>query len=396
MALVFRIIFIMTKQPSPVIKEPLLQLAECISSGKLVSIFQVPTGSKCNCVLPSTDLPLIAKNKGKSPLQKLDKGQKQAHFAFAKGANPSYAIESAIHKLAKQVFFQNRTIRVPKLDPTWEFDLNIEDTLKKCFPVELSENDRDYYLQEGINQANRLLEKEFSSVQHTFGGVQLEVPFHSSNGKIIADAVGFIKGETKLLVEFKFTHKVDEKKKIILEDLNRSCIEVDVSNFVQLDEDGNINRKGMLEGLTSEDGFPMEWVHNAKRQKKETVIIERVKKEIRNRAYNKMKSERLKRNPKFLADRQDRGLEKLKVYNFKDNSNNIYCPKQDGNPISLSICRGCEFWGQEYFNPKTSKERAEQPPWLAKFPETMHILCGFKSQTGRTEVISMVKSIDKY
>lgn len=386
----------MTKQPSPVVKEPLLQLAECTSSGKLVSIFQVPTGSKCNCVFPSTDIPLIAKNKGKSPLQKLDKGQKQAHFAFANGANPSYAIESAIHKLAKQVFFQNRTIRVPKLDPTWEFDINIEDALKKCFPVELSENDRDYYLQEGINLGNRLINKDFSSVQHTFGDVLLELPFPSSKGKIIADAVGFNKGETKLLVEFKFTHKVDEKKQIILEHLNCSCIEVDVSNFVQLDEDGNINRKGMLEGLTSEDGFPMEWVYNAKIQKMETVIIERVKKEISYRAYNKMKWERLRRNPKFLADRQEKGFEKLKVYNFKDNSNNIYCPKQDGNPISISICRGCEFWGQEYFDPKTSKERAEQKHWLAKFPETMYILCGFKCQTGRAEVISMVKSIAKY
>jgi len=54
-------------------KELLLQLA-LNSEGKLVSIYQVPTGKKCNCFCPKSEEPLIAKNKNKSPGQILKEG----------------------------------------------------------------------------------------------------------------------------------------------------------------------------------------------------------------------------------------------------------------------------------------------------------------------------------
>ena len=138
-------------------KEALLQIAECAETGELKSIFEVPAGAACQCVLPGTEVPLIAKNKGKFPGQALEKGQRQAHFAYTAGSNPQRAIESAIHKLAKTVFHQRRRLHLPRIEPYWEWDIELDQALARVIPIELPADQITYYLEQGTQRANELL-----------------------------------------------------------------------------------------------------------------------------------------------------------------------------------------------------------------------------------------------
>lgn len=61
--------------------------------GALVNIDSVPTGNRCGCFCPACNEPLIAKNKGAIRIH---------HFAHQSGKECDYAVESMLHKLAKE------------------------------------------------------------------------------------------------------------------------------------------------------------------------------------------------------------------------------------------------------------------------------------------------------
>jgi len=361
-------------------KASLLQIAECASTGEMKSIYDVANGLACNCVLPGTDEPLIAKNKGKKRGEPLLPGQRAPHFALTTGANPQHAIESAIHKLAKRVFAQTKRLWLPKIQPRWEWDENLERALARVIPLELPPELIEKLIDEGTKKANEELNEKFKARLHDFGAVDLEVRLESSDegGHIIADAIGLNQGLPKLLVEFHFTNPVSPDKKARIQAMNRSCLEIDLSRFVQLDESGRINRQGMLEELQSKFGFPRHWVHNAKRDQIEDAIIKRVSRRIGLRAQKMLMRYQKQRSQDFLTLQLKAGFTQKKVYTFKGSEAKVYCPKSKvkDETVRAKECQACPFFGEFHFAPKSDEQRKNEPSYIAKYSEEMSVLCG--------------------
>jgi competence CoiA-like predicted nuclease len=69
--------------------------------GKMHFIEDIENGLACDCVCPYCSQPLIARNNG----------QIRSHsFAHVSGTECSKSIESAVHKLAKQVFVKTKKL----------------------------------------------------------------------------------------------------------------------------------------------------------------------------------------------------------------------------------------------------------------------------------------------
>lgn len=63
------------------------------TTGKLISVDDVPNGKKCGCFCPACKEPLMAKNQGNKRVH---------HFAHQSGTECAYALESMLHLLAKE------------------------------------------------------------------------------------------------------------------------------------------------------------------------------------------------------------------------------------------------------------------------------------------------------
>lgn len=371
----------------PYQKASLLQIAECASTGEMKSIYDVANGLACNCVLPGTDEPLIAKNKGKRRGEPLSPGQRAPHFALTTGANPQHAIESAIHKLAKRVFAQTKRLWLPKIEPRWEWDENLDRALAKVIPLELPSDLIAKLMDEGMQKANEELNEKFKARLHDFGAVDLEVRLDSTDqsGQIIVDAIGLNEGLPKLLVEFHFTNPVSPEKKARIQVMNRSCLEIDLSRFVQLDESGQINRQGMIEELQSKFGFPRHWVHNVKRDQIEDSIIKRVSKKVGLRAQRLLARHQKQRSQEFLTQQLAAGFTQKKVYTFKGSEAKVYCPKSKvkDETVRAKECQACPFFGEFHFALKSDEQRMNEPGYVAKFSEEMSVLCGHSKGLSR-------------
>lgn len=73
------------------------------SDSRMVDPTEVPNGDKCGCTCPGCDSPLIAKQGD----------VKEWHFAHAKGADCANAVESALHRMAKQLIMELQQVYVP-------------------------------------------------------------------------------------------------------------------------------------------------------------------------------------------------------------------------------------------------------------------------------------------
>ena len=81
-----------------------------VSDSRMVAPTEVPNGENCGCVCPSCNVPLVAKQ-----------GQiKEWHFAHARGADCVGAVESALHKMAKQLIMERQHLYVPQRTLTRE------------------------------------------------------------------------------------------------------------------------------------------------------------------------------------------------------------------------------------------------------------------------------------
>lgn len=370
----------------------LLQMAECIETGEMVSIYDVPNGKGCNCVLPGTDLRLVARNKGKKEGQQLLPGQRAAHFALTKGANPNHAIETAIHKFAKNVLAQTKKLWMPELKPSSDWDSLLDRALSRVIPIELPHKTIEKLMQEGMSMGKEKLLEKYRARLHEFGAVDLESKMLSTDddGWIVADAVGVNNGITNLLIEFHFTNPVSAEKKARIQSLNRSCLEIDLSTFVQLDEFGKINREAMVAGLQSEWGFPKHWVHNAKQERIEKSVIDDVARRMGAKARRWFSNYKQQRSPKYLKHRIEAGFNQLKVYSFNNNESKVYCPmaKTNEGTVPLAECQKCRFFGQYHFEAKSDELRESQPMYIAKYAEEMSVLCGHVNGVERTALAS--------
>src|SRR5215831_3108853 len=75
-----------------------------LKDGKIVSIDEVENGINCKCHCPRCNAPLNARNQGKIRIH---------HFAHVTEYNCKGAVESAIHKLAKEIVFETKQIFLP-------------------------------------------------------------------------------------------------------------------------------------------------------------------------------------------------------------------------------------------------------------------------------------------
>lgn len=158
-------------------------------TNSLVSINDVPSGLKCNCVCPNCKSVLVAK-----------KGKKlQWHFAHANNAECSGARMTALHLWAQQIIGEEKRILLPPYKG-------------------------EYYKTNALNVV--------------FDDVLLEQRIPIEDRHIQPDCVGLISQngiEHELWIEILVTHEVDEKKLRDIKKLQKACIEIDLADLLDTD-----------------------------------------------------------------------------------------------------------------------------------------------------------------
>lgn len=146
--------------------------------GDLVHIDNVLNGNDCGCICPHCKSELCAKNGGT--------GEKMVHhFAHLSGADCVGAIESALHKMAKNVMKETLCIQLPnRLD----------------------------------GRKGELLKLD-----------RVEVEFYDKDTCLRPDCIGYY-GDKVIWIEFKRTHAVDTKKRGKIISAKIDCVELDINN----------------------------------------------------------------------------------------------------------------------------------------------------------------------
>lgn len=176
--------------------------------GTVVHISQVPSGLACGCICPGCASPLIAR-----------KGPLNVHHFGHHGAVPcGQALESALHKLAKQVLDEERTLLLPE--------------------IRGRHNGR-----EELGHKERV---------HAFDDAVLEHKLDT----IVPDVI-VRKGDRSLLVEMYVTHRCGPEKIAKIIALGIPCVEIDLR---KLPRDASIDE--VRQALTST--ARRHWVHNPK------------------------------------------------------------------------------------------------------------------------------------
>ena len=145
--------------------------------GDLVHVDEVANGNECGCVCPHCKTALCAKNGGD--------GEKMVHhFAHLSGADCVGAVESALHKMAKDVLSESKCVFLP----------------------------------------NRYDGRQ--GEQHHFDRVEVE--FYDKDTRLRPDCIGY-NDDQRLWIEFKRAHAVDTKKRGKIISAHIDCIEIDLN-----------------------------------------------------------------------------------------------------------------------------------------------------------------------
>jgi hypothetical protein len=150
--------------------------------GMLYYIDNVPNGLECNCLCSHCGGKLVAKNAGLI---------KEHHFAHFSGVECLKAVESAVHKLAKQVLDETKTLLLP--------------------PCE--------------GNGPKGMQEYIPSSKIRFESVILEKSANTKNEKFRPDATGYVGGK-QIFIEFCFTHEVSKEKLELIKATNTSCVEI--------------------------------------------------------------------------------------------------------------------------------------------------------------------------
>ena len=89
------------------------------ADGKLIHVDCVSTGLACKCFCPHCKSELVAKNGG---------NRKVHHFAHANGSDCVGAIESALHKMAKNILQEHKCLMLP---PVLQNGIETQKTFEK-------------------------------------------------------------------------------------------------------------------------------------------------------------------------------------------------------------------------------------------------------------------------
>lgn len=238
---------------------------------KLIHISQVPRGLACNCFCPCCKSPLLAK-KGNVNVH---------HFAHAKGSEDcKHGYESAVHLLAKSVLEKEKTLSLPPYTVSSD---NIPDE-------EIAS------LMEGIYG----YEYVHPSQTFTFDEIQNEVHLED----ITPDSIA-VKNGTKLLVEFRYTHAVDEAKFEKIKAKGLSCVEIDLRHF-KLSESKEEDEANMQLFLSKESASHSKWIFNYKMRERAKKYFENIRKErapeLEERRKEKVRREQWDENSQIIMD----------------------------------------------------------------------------------------------
>lgn len=151
------------------------------ANGKLIHVDNVSTGLSCKCFCPHCKNELIAKNGG---------NLKTHHFAHTNGSDCVGAIESTLHKMAKDILQEHKLIMLP---PT---------------------------------------QQKGKGKQAVFNNVEVEV--FDKDLSLRPDCIGYLKENRFIWIEFKRTHEVDVKKAGKIISAKIDCVEIDL-NSCELD-----------------------------------------------------------------------------------------------------------------------------------------------------------------
>jgi hypothetical protein len=230
------------------------------ASGKMVDIADVPSGLSCNCVCACCGESLVAR-----------KGEvKQWHFAHKSGAECAGALETALHKAAKQVLLEHRLIMVPgevlstQRSSSWMRDLNlyVEETYKiddlaKAMRPELYQKYQAAMKLNAPELKLKLTHVEDEVRDETTGripdiscNIDVEL-FTERYNHLPTDA--FQEG---LIIEIAVRHKCDAEKIADLKRLGRPALEVDMKDLVR---DGDISL-GKIRRLLEETSHDRQWL----------------------------------------------------------------------------------------------------------------------------------------
>ena len=171
------------------------------ADGKLIHVDSVSTGLACKCFCPHCKSELVAKNGG---------SRKVHHFAHANGNDCVGAIESALHKMAKDILQEHKLIMLP---PVQEY---------------------------GIEK------------QTVFSKVDVEV--FDKELSLRPDCIGYSENGCVMWVEFKRSHEVDVKKAGKIISAKIDCVEIDL-NSSELDP---VKLKSFIEN----SGERRKWIYN--------------------------------------------------------------------------------------------------------------------------------------
>ncbi len=208
--------------------------------GRIVHISEVPSGLKCQCACPHCRAKLVAR-----------KGNiKQHHFAHHATTECRHAYESAIHKLAKEILYERKHIKLPEAKAEYE-------------------------------NMSRIICRE---INFGLDEVRLEKPMFG----IIPDVVAKRKGK-ELLIEIAVTHFCGPQKITKIRERSLATIEIDLS---QLSREAAMSEIG--EALLH--SAPRSWIYNSR--------IEMGKEELKR--LHQQKPERIQRT-------KEKGLEDKKL-----------------------------------------------------------------------------------
>lgn len=162
----------------------------------LVHIADVQSGKKCDCFCPSCRIPLVAVKGNK----------RQHHFRHDVDHECESGLESAIHLAAKQIIMERKLI-----------------TLPECVSVASARDSR------GIEHTEReTVVRAGTTIR--FNSVEAEKELHEMKADILAMA-----GNTPLIIEIFYRHKVDDQKSFKMVKANVSAIEIDLSDLTPED-----------------------------------------------------------------------------------------------------------------------------------------------------------------
>lgn len=214
-----------------------------LKGNEMVSVDQVPQGLKCDCVCPECGGKLLARRCH----NKVD------HFAHYKLTDCKSALETSLHKMAKQILSNSTDFRIPDL------------TIKH------PGNGKVYKVKESADiQIDEVL------VERRLGDIQPDLILSS--------------GEQRLFIEIYVTHKVSADKIDKVKNLGDACIEIDCRDWREMTNIEDFER------FLKYGTVKKTWVYNQLAQKKLEELI-RLEKERLDRVQ-KMKLKVQAREPR--------------------------------------------------------------------------------------------------